>query len=159
MIIPLSQRIPWYGRGSWELTGRQAANWWWCWLDMDDVNVIRGFIQNTRVSVWRKIQIGAGISNIRKRQILWSCNTRRAAPWEADSQGGTFGVFSRCYHIWCDTNVQRQTSHWIALWLCATLLRQTEHKFLLQLGAGPGLGETSPQERRLISRNPATQLG
>ena len=40
--------------------------------------------------------------------------------------------------------------------ICATLLRQTERKFLLQLGAGPGLVEMSPQER---SRNPANEFG
>ena len=43
-----------------------------------------------------------------------------------------------------------------SLVICATHLRQTEGKFLLQLGAGPGLGEMSPQER---SRNPANELG
>ena len=37
--------------------------------------------------------------------------------------------------------------------------QQTEHKFLLQLGAGPGLAEMSPQERSRTSRNPTTELG
>ena len=98
MIIPFKPEdtlVSWEAR-SWQvdrLLFGDGVGWTWTVVMLSE-----WFIQNTRVSIWRRIQTGAGISNVRKSQILWSCNyTHRAAPWEADSQGDKFGVFSRCY--------------------------------------------------------------
>ena len=147
------------GRGSWELTGRQAAVWWWCWLDMDDVNVIRGFIQNTRVTVWIRSKSELGFLISAKGRFFEVVTHAGQVHGKLTVKGASL-VYSAAvtlpHLMW---HQQRQTSHWIARWLCATLLRQTERKLLLKLGAGPGLGEMSPQKRRRISRNPATELG
>ena len=98
MIIPFKPEdtLVWVGRaGSWQvdrLLFGDGVDWTWTMLMLSE-DSFRILVSPSE----EKIQIGAGISNIRKKQVLWSCNLRRAAPWEADSEGGKFGVFSRCY--------------------------------------------------------------
>ena len=98
MIIPFKPEdtLVWEGRaGSWQvdrLLFGDGVAWTWTMLMLSE--------DSFTILVWAseersKSELGFLVSE--KRQVLWSCNTRRAAPWEADSEKGKFGVFSMCY--------------------------------------------------------------